>query len=46
MDQDELEETDLFLGDEDDEREKDAEDPLEMGFHEVDTDPIEPEQDF
>lgn len=42
MDHDELDEKDLFLGDENEE--EDEEDPLNMGFHEVDA--FEPEQDY
>ena len=51
MDHDELEledeEADLFLGDEDDEKKLDEEDPLSMGFHEIDPfESREPESDF
>lgn len=42
MDNDELEDKGLFLGD--DAEEDEEEDPLSMGFHEVDA--FEPEQDF
>ncbi|GEM_PF-3155864 len=45
MDNDELDDKDVFLGDENEEEEEEGvEDPLSMGFHEVDA--FEPEQDF